>query len=334
MPFEDQTLDEKDIEDMFEEQKEKEEENQNLEVKPDDNMKDHKILNVKEEVFGIDENIKADEIIKKKKIRELMNISGQRLLHPTNSVQGKYYGGQKPRDLKLPLSLDIALNETLNEAALEPANRNAIKNGEKLTIKEKHIHIKKRIGKSSYLIIFCVDGSGSMGVNDRMGVVKGVIYSILQTNYVHRDKVSLIVFRKDKAEVILPPTRSTDLAYKLLKEIPTGGTTPLVAGLIKSMDVALEEIRKKTGYIPLIIFLTDARGNIYYNDAIDDILKMGEQIAKHDIDTIIIDTENSDVKLEICKKLAEAANAAYYHIDYLNENKLNEILTIEGLMEK
>ena len=232
------------------------------------------------------------------------------------------------------MSYDIALNETLNEAALEPKNRDAIKNGGNLFIKEEHIHIKKRMGKSSYLIIFCVDASGSIGANGRMEVVKGIIFSILQSNYVYRDKVSLIVFRKDIAEIILPPTRSTDLAYKLLKEIPTGGTTPLVAGLIKAMNVALEESRKESGYIPLIILLTDARGNVFYKDAIDDVLKTGEQISKHNISTIIIDLEDSNVKLEIGKKLAKSANAAYYHIDNLNNEKINEVLTIEGVLEK
>ena len=70
-----------------------------------------------------------------------------------------------------------------------------------------------------------------------------------------------------------------------------------------------------------------------YKDAIDDVLKTGEQISKHNIGTIIIDVEDSNVKLEICKKLAKSANAAYYHIDNLNNEKLNEILTIEGVLE-
>ncbi len=330
LPFEDQTLDENDIEKIFAEQEE-EKIDQN---KIYENENDHQILNIKQEVFEIDKNVKADNIIQNKKIRKIMNTSGQRIIHPTTSVRGKYIGGQKPRDFDIPISHDIALNETINEAALEPENRDAIKNGGKLTVKEDHIHIKKRMGKSSYLIVFCVDASGSMGVNSRMEVIKGTIFSILQSNYVYRDKVSLIVFRNEKAEIILPPTRSTDLAYKLLKEIRTGGTTPLVAGLLKAMDVALEETRKKTGYTPLIILLTDARGNVYYNDPIDDILKAGEQIAKYSIGTIIIDVEDSNLKLEICKKLAKFANAAYYHINNLNQENLSQILTSEGILER
>jgi magnesium chelatase subunit D len=332
LPFEDQTVNEDEIEDMFDKQ-----ENEDI-SDLDDNIREKqeekKLNNVKEEIFEIDPSVNAGELIKNKRRRELMNTSGQRVLHPTDSTKGKYIGGKKPRNLNFSNSHDIAISETLNKAALELENRDAIKNGKKLQIKDDNIQLKKRIGKSSYLIIFCVDASGSMGVNNRMKMVKGAIFSILQSNYIYRDKVSLIIFRKDKAQLVLPPTRSTDLAYKLLKEIPTGGTTPLVAGLNRAIYVALEENRKKSGYIPLIILLTDARGNIFVNDAIEDVIKTGEFIAKNCIDMIIIDTEASDMKLELGKKLSESSNAVYYHLDHLNRDNLNQILTIEGILDK
>jgi len=331
LPFEEQTIDEDDIEKLFEEQDKQE--TQNLDKYEDENLNDKEILNLKEEVFGIDTGMATDRLLEKKRFLKDMNISGQRILHPTRDKRGKYIGGQKPKNFDFKSSSDIAVLETINKAVLEPDNKIAISNGEKLKIKKEHIHIKKRIGKSSYLFIFCVDASGSMGVSERMKAVKGVIFSILQSNYIYRDKVSLVVFRKENAEVILPPTRSTDLAYKLLKEIPTGGTTPLIKGLIQSLDIALEEKRKKTGYIPLIILISDARGNVFYNDAIDDILKTGEEISKNQIDMIIIDTEGSNVKLKINKKLSDSSNAKYYHIDTINKENVNEILKTEGIIE-
>ncbi len=346
LPFEDKTLDESELEALFDNEEievkndtQLEEKQSEMEHNQTDNnllkniQNDKQIHNVREKTFGIKENILADQIIKNKKKREVMNTSGKRVLHPTLSPHGKYVGSEKKREINMPYSMDIAFNETLNEAALDEQNLRAFKNGNKLEIKGKHIHIKKRMGKSSYLIIFCVDASGSMGIKDRMETVKGAIYSILQTNYIHRDKVSLIVFRQDRAETILPPTRSTDLAYKLLKDIPTGGTTPLAAGLLKALDVAKEEIRKKSGYIPLIILLTDARGNVYFKDAIEDVLKIGMEIAQQEINLILVDTEFSDVKLDFSKKLANVANAIYYHIDHLDQENLNEILTIEGIFE-
>ncbi|MFX1593984.1 MAG: VWA domain-containing protein, partial [Promethearchaeota archaeon] len=331
LPFEEQSIDEEDIEKIFDEQDKQE--TQNLNKNEHEHLKHEEILNLKEEVFGIDTEISTDRILEKKRFLKDLNVSGQRILHPTHDKRGKYIGGQKPKNFDFKSSSDIAILETINKAVLEPDNKIALSNGEKLEIKNEHIHIKKRIGKSSYLFIFCVDASGSMGVSERMRVVKGVIFSILQSNYVYRDKVSLVVFRKENAEVILPPTRSTDLAYKLLKEIPTGGTTPLIKGLLQALDIAIEEKRKKTGYIPLIILISDARGNVFYKDAINDILKTGEQISKNQIDMIIIDTEGSNVRLEINKKLSESSNAKYYHIDIINKENMNEILKIEGILE-
>ncbi|MHA1729611.1 MAG: magnesium chelatase subunit D family protein [Promethearchaeota archaeon] len=331
LPFEDQLLDEEKVDEIIEDNYEEEDEVEAQDIK--DEKKNQQILNIREETFDIKEDINAERIIENQRIREQMITSGSRILHPTKSSRGKYTGGEKPKKFDFSNIKDIAINETLNKAALEPKNRIAMENGEILSIMEDDIYLKKRMGKSSYLIIFCVDASGSMGVKNRMESVKGAIFSILQTNYIHRDKIALVVFRKDKAEVILPPTRSTDLAYKLLKEIPTGGTTPLVDGLIKATDLALEEKRKQTGYIPLIILLSDAHGNVYYNDAIEDVIKTGEYIARNELDMIIIDTENSNISLQINKKLSEAADAIYYHIDDIDEKKLKNVLKAQGLLE-
>ncbi|TXT67091.1 MAG: hypothetical protein BAJALOKI1v1_190034 [Promethearchaeota archaeon] len=332
LPFEEQSLDEEKIEETIDEDYQKPQEGS--EINPELESNQQEIVNAREEVFNIGKNTRADNLIEKKRSREMMNTSGKRVLHPTKSSRGKYIGGEKPKEFNFSNGNDIAINETLNKAALEPGNKEALQKGDTLTILEDHIHFKHRMGKSSYLIIFCVDASGSMGVKNRMESVKGAIFSILQTNYVHRDKVALVVFRKDVAEVVLPPTRSTDLAYKLLKEIPTGGTTPLVEGLNTAVSLALEERRKQSGYIPLIVLLSDARGNISYNDSMEDLNKTGQYISKQNLDMIIIDTENSDVPLGINKKLAELTDAVYYHIDNLDTNNLNNILKEKGLLEK
>ena len=274
----------------------------------------------------------ADTLLEKKRIKKQMNTSGQRLLHPTQDKKGKYISGQKPKNFNFTTSSDIAILQTLNTAALESENKEAIKNGDKLKVKKEHIHIKRRVGKSSYLIIFCVDASGSMGANDRMEAVKGVIFSLLQSNYVYRDKVSLVVFRGETAEIILPPTRSTDLAYNLLKEIPTGGTTPLVTGLSKALSIALEEKRKNTGYIPLIILISDARGNVFFKDPIKDVINIGKEITRNNIDMLVIDTEATDVKIGINKKLAEKSNALYYHISNMDQDSVRNVLEAEGLV--
>ena len=63
-----------------------------------------------------------------------------------------------------------------------------------------------------------------------MRAVKGAIFYMLQEAYQKRDRVGMIAFRRDKAEVLLPVTRSVDLAQKCLQKLPTGGKTPLADG--------------------------------------------------------------------------------------------------------
>jgi magnesium chelatase subunit D len=343
LPFEDDVLDDDIINEIINQEeneqksphKSEDENKKNDQKELESNPRQQQVQNLKEEIFGIKDQINVSKILKNtNKKRNTMNTSGTRILHPTGDSRGKYIGGERVKEINSLKSHDIAINETLNHACLDSENQNLFKNGETLIVKDKNIHVKKRMGKSSYLIIFCVDASGSMGVKNRMEAVKGTIFSILKNNYVNRDKVSLVVFRKDKAEVILPPTRSTDLAYKYLKEIPTGGTTPLLKGLSKALNIAKEEKRKETGYIPLIILLSDARGNVHVNEINKDLKKIGKEIQRNDIEMIILDTESSEIKIEICKDLAEASNAIYYHIDDIDEQEINEILNLEGILSQ
>jgi len=94
------------------------------------------------------------------------------------------------------------------------------------TIKEKCAS-----GKASNLILFLVDASWSMAVAERMQATKGAIMSLLTDAYQRRDRVGLVVFQKDQARVVLPPTNSVGTGAKGAQDIPVGGKTPLSAGL-------------------------------------------------------------------------------------------------------
>jgi magnesium chelatase subunit D len=287
--------------------------------------------NKRTEIFTIDEKINTAQLLDKKRIRKIMNTTGNMISHPTKSVRGKYLGHKKESTMNLPLSSDIAIVPTLNSASLNPENHNSIQNDTPLTIKRENIILKSRQGKSSYLIIFCLDTSGSMGTKNRMEMAKGAIFSILQKNYINRDKVCLVTFHENDAQVILPPTRSIDLAHKFLQNIPTGGTTPLTAGLLKSLYIAEEELNKNTGYIPLILLISDARGNISITNEDEELLKVSQAILKKEISMIVVDTEQSNIKMGCAEEIAQFTHAAYYHIDKLSTTQMEQILQQEGL---
>ncbi len=80
-----------------------------------------------------------------------------------------------------------------------------------------------------------------MAVAERMNATKGAILSLLTDAYQRRDRVGLIVFQKDRATLVLPPTNSVQLAQRALMDIPVGGKTPLSAGLFLAADVLRQE---------------------------------------------------------------------------------------------
>ncbi len=121
---------------------------------------------------------------------------------------------------------------------------------------------KVRVRKAANLILFVVDASWSMAVAERMSATKGAILSLLTDAYQRRDRVGLIVFQKDRALTVLPPTNSVQLAQRALADIPVGGKTPLSAGLRLALETLQQEKLVHPDVLPLMILLTDGAGNV------------------------------------------------------------------------
>jgi len=108
-------------------------------------------------------------------------------------------------------------------------------------------------------VLFVVDASGSMGSRARMGAVKGAVLSLLLDAYQRRDKVGLVTFRGAGAELALPPTWSVEAAAARLTDLPTGGRTPLAAGLLRAHEVLRVERVRDPQRRPLLVVVTDGR---------------------------------------------------------------------------
>ena len=80
-------------------------------------------------------------------------------------------------------------------------------------------------------VVVAVDASGSMGTHQRVEAATGAVLGLLADAYLRRDRVAMVTFRADSAEVVLPPTASVELARTRLAELPTGGVTPLAEGI-------------------------------------------------------------------------------------------------------
>jgi magnesium chelatase subunit D len=156
-------------------------------------------------------------------------------------------------------SRNVAIDATLRAAAPFQIRRGGGP-GQRIRIEAGDLRHKRFEQAPGVLVIFVVDASGSMALN-RIGQAKGAAMRLLGEAYLHRDKVALIVFRGAGAELVVPPTRSPELAQRRLSALPAGGGTPLAEGLEAALELALRGQRTGLGR-PLVVVLTDGRPNI------------------------------------------------------------------------
>lgn len=170
-----------------------------------------------------------------------------------------------------------------------------------------------------------------MAVAERMSATKGAILSLLTDAYQRRDRVGLIVFQKDRANLILPPTNSVQLAQRALVDIPVGGKTPLSAGLFLAHDVVTREKRLHPDVMPLLILLTDGAGNVAIGEASPqkEAHELADQIAKDEIRCVVINMEHSAFDQGLANLLAEHLKSPCYTLSQLRAENLYEAVRTE-----
>jgi len=215
----------------------------------------------------------------------------------------------------------LAVGATLRSAAL----RDAVD----FQVTKNDLHQQIRSGKNANLILFVVDASGSMAAQRRMEAVKGAVLSLLTDAYQQRDEVAVISFRGESAQLLLSPTRSVDLAEQNLRELPTGGRTPLPHAL----SLALETL-EKTNMPPLLVLLSDGKANVALNDGNDpwqESLRFAQLLAERGVPALVLDTETGYLRLGRARQLAQALGAEYLTLEELSAENLE--LMIRGCIK-
>ncbi len=212
----------------------------------------------------------------------------------------------------------IAIGATLRSAALrQPAREDGT-----LRVTRADLHQQVRVGLAANLILFVVDASGSMAAQRRMEALKGAVLDLLTDAYQRRDEVAVVAFRGQGAELLLAPTRSVERAEAALRELPTGGRTPLPHAL----QLAQETLGRATGMLPpLVVLLTDGRANVPVQAGGDpwrETLALAAQLAERRVPALVIDTENGYLRLGRAAQLAQALGAECLALDQLNGDKL------------
>jgi magnesium chelatase subunit D len=212
---------------------------------------------------------------------------------------------------------DIAFDATIRAAA--PFQKNRRRGGRSFVIEPSDLREKVRTRKSGTTILFLVDASGSMGAKRRMGTVKGAIFSMLKDAYQKRDMVGLMTFADGSSPMILPPTKSIDLAYSKLRTIPTGGRTPLPLALNKATEFLCSPRMKDIKDIALVI-VTDGRANVavHDGDAFSQTLSIAHRMSSLPIRFVVVDSETGYPRMGKASMLSEALGGSYFRLEGLS----------------
>ncbi|MDY0340641.1 MAG: magnesium chelatase subunit D family protein [Coriobacteriia bacterium] len=234
---------------------------------------------------------------------------GRRQETATDDHTGRYVRAEIARP---GAPVDLALDATIRAAA--PYQRGRVSDLA-VAIEPQDLRSKVRKRRVGASIVFCVDASGSMGATNRMEAAKSAVLGLLVDAYQRRDRVGLVAFRGESAEVVLQPTASVELAQMKLRTLPTGGATPIAHGILKSLDVLAAEIRRDDSIVPWLVLLTDGRANVGIGDGLgsDDARRAAAQLHGTAIHTLVIDTSGPGAGMA-ARELARAAGGEYVRI--------------------
>jgi magnesium chelatase subunit D len=223
--------------------------------------------------------------------------------------RGRIVGARRP--MQKPAAL--ALAPTLRSAALHQQRRRseyATQNQSRIWLEHWDIREPVRQHRRGALILFAVDASGSMAARKRMATAKGAVLALLQRAYQERDQVGLLQFRGTTASLLLPPTSSTSLAARALANLPTGGRTPLAAGLRLARRTLQAARMRDSRQQHVLVLVTDGRANVADSGTaispLADALAAAHEMRAVGASVLVIDPEDGPVRMGLARQFAEA----------------------------
>jgi magnesium chelatase subunit D len=141
----------------------------------------------------------------------------------------------------------------------------------------------------------------------------------------------LVVFQKDRATLVLPPTNSIQLAQRALADIPVGGKTPLSAGLFLAHEVIQKERLVHPDVNPLLIVLTDGAGNVSMSHLPpqEEAHRIAGQVVEDEIRSVVINMEHAAFDQGLAQMLAEKLEAPCYSLSELKAETLYQAVREE-----
>ncbi len=230
----------------------------------------------------------------------------------------------------------IALDATLRMTAPRQFKRLHMSPAPAVQVAAADLRYKRLRRKSGTLYILAVDTSGSMAVN-RINQAKAALVHLLRESYIKRDRLALVSFREQDAQLLLAPCAAPARAKRILDALPVGGATPLCAALLRALEVVRRGRTADALRIVLVVF-TDGRANVPLVAGNEnraqlkqrikiEIEQLGAALQRAGVASLVVDTQNLFTSGGEGHRLAQSLGGRYVHLPLrLTEEVMCEVL--------
>jgi len=272
-----------------------------------------------------------ERVVPLRAARAPVDATGRR--SPSEGARGRLIGDRVPNGPVGAVAVGATARAVAERRTVEPDGP---------AVRPEDLREARREHRVGNVLVLAVDASGSMGAPQRMEAVKGAVLGLLVDAYQRRDRVALVAFRGDGAEVLLRPTGSVEVARARLADLPTGGRTPLAAGIETALAVATSPANGSSGHRPLLVLVSDGRATAAgrgdpvdaaqraaaagRGDPVDAAQRAAAAVRTRGVDAVVVDAETGAGRLGIAADLATTMGARYLRLGEVSAGTLEHAL--------
>jgi len=243
--------------------------------------------------------------------------------HPSGSgrpISSRPAGGDARRGALVPTVLSSAARRDSHPAS--GSSRGDDDDGALVEVSDLQEVVAER--RLSHLIVLCVDASGSMGAEQRARAARGAVFRLLTDADQRRDRVAVVSFSGNGAQLILRPTASIEVARRRLAALPTGGRTPLAEAILCALDVCLGPSTR--GFSPVLVLVSDGRATAAPGglDPLSAALAAADRVARAGVPALVVDVESGATPLRLGEAIAEHMGARYLRLGAVTDERLDQ----------
>ena len=190
--------------------------------------------------------------------------------------------------------------------------------GDRVAVEAEDLRAAVTAGPRARLVVLAVDASGSIAGRRRLDAAHAAIVSLLGDAYRRRDRVAMVVFRGESAEVVLRPTGSVEVARARLAQLESGGRTPLAAGL-RAVASLVTAAQRQGGADPSVVLVTDGRATSGGDDPLAAAASAAVELATTGVPCLVVDAETGPARLGLARSLAAVLSADYVLLEDIEQ---------------